>query len=304
MSSDLDPRPARAPHPLLPIPQLRLRHGVACLALVAGFGLPTGAHAQQDAGVEPPGADSELTPRALELDLGVGAFRRTLRYNDDIFRRLQSYTLKTGPWVEGNVAFYPGALSTDTNSAVSWFGVAVSYGQALGLDSERFEGETFQTSSRAYGVDLKARVPLSAHRLIVSAGYGRRLFQVENIEPQNALYPAEPGVPDADYQFVRLGVSFEFQAVETLTLVSSAGYRGVLDQGDIATSGWFPHASAGGVDFAMQLRYALSRDLDLRAGFELERYFFSLKPELGDEPVAGGALDQYLGVQLGVGYSL
>src|SRR5690606_20263816 len=121
MSSDLDPRPARAPHPLLPIPQLRLRSSV-CLALMACTAVTTHAYAQQDThapqdtGSEPSAARSQTAPRALELELGAGAFRRMLRYNDDIFGQLQSYTLKTGPWVEGNVAFYPGALSADTDS--------------------------------------------------------------------------------------------------------------------------------------------------------------------------------------------
>ena len=221
----------------------------------------------------------------------------------DIFQRLQSYTLKTGPWLEGDLALFPGALAGD-HGALSWFGVEGSYGQAVGLDSERYAGETFDTSSHAYGVGLAARVPVRTHRVTAGVGYGRRVFEVEDTVPDNALYPAEPGVPSADYQFLRLGAGFEFQATRALTLITMLGYRAVLGEGDIAEDAWFPNASAGGIDFGMQLRYALTDALDVRAGFELERYFFKLNPEVGDARVAGGALDQYLSAYLGVGYAL
>ncbi|MCA9634203.1 MAG: hypothetical protein KC766_41445 [Myxococcales bacterium] len=260
------------------------------------------AQAQVDEASAPPSGDASRAS-GLEASFRAGAFRRMLRYNDDIFQRLQSYTLKTGPWLEGDLALFPGALAGD-HGALSWFGVEGSYGQAVGLDSERYAGETFDTSSHAYGVGLAARVPVRTHRVTAGVGYGRRVFEVEDTVPDNALYPAEPGVPSADYQFLRLGAGFEFQATRALTLITMLGYRAVLGEGDIAEDAWFPNASAGGIDFGMQLRYALTDALDVRAGFELERYFFKLNPEVGDARVAGGALDQYLSAYLGVGYAL
>lgn len=247
-------------------------------------------------------ADSQGA-KGLEASFQAGAFRRMLRYNDDLFQRLQSYTLKTGPWLEGDVALFPGALAGD-HGALSWFGIEGSYGQAVGLDSERYADESFETSSRAYRFGLVARVPVGAHRVTGSVAYGRRLFEVEDIVPDNALYPAEPGIPSADYQFVRIGAGFTFQATRELSLVTDLGYRAIVGEGDIASDSWFPNASAGGIDFGMQLRYALTESLDVRAGFELERYFFTLNPEVGDDNVAGGALDQYIGAFVGVGYAL
>ncbi|MCB9588215.1 MAG: hypothetical protein H6718_22595 [Polyangiaceae bacterium] len=264
------------------------------------------AHAQEAARDTAGPADTghaTQAPKGLEASFQAGAFRRMLRYNDDIFQRLQSYTLKTGPWLEGNLALFPGALAGDT-SAISWFGVEGNYGQAVGLDSERYAGESFDTSSHAYRIGLAARVPVAEHRVLGSVSYGRRIFEVDNIVPDNALYPAEPGIPGADYQFVRIGAGFDFHATPVLSLVTELGYRAVVGEGDIATDAWFPNASAGGIDFTMQLRYALSDALDVRAGFQLERYFFKLSPEVGDSNVAGGALDQYLGAFVGVGYAL
>lgn len=260
------------------------------------------AHAQ-DANTPSEGSEHAPKAKGLEASFQAGAFRRMLRYNDDIFQRLQSYTLKTGPWLEGNLALFPGALAGDT-SAISWFGVEGSYGQAVGLDSERYAGESFETSTHAYRAGLAARIPVGEHRVLGSIAYGRRVFEVDNIVPDNALYPAEPGVPSADYQFIRIGAGFDFRATRTLSLVTELGYRAVVGEGDIATDSWFPNASAGGIDFSMQLRYALSEALDVRAGFQLERYFFSLNPEVGDAKVAGGALDQYIGAFVGVGYAL
>ncbi len=269
---------------------------LGCLALAPS------AYAQADVARGDETADPQRA-NGVEASFQAGAFRRMLRYNDDIFQRLQSYTLKTGPWLEGNLALFPGALAGD-QSPISWFGVEGSYGQAVGLDSERYAGESFETSSHAYGVGLRARVPLHAHRVTGGIAYGRRVFEVDPITPDNALYPAEPGVPSADYQFVRIGAGFEFQATQALTLVTELGYRALVGEGDIASDSWFPNASAGGIDFGMQLRYALTSALDVRAGFELERYFFTLDPEVGDANVAGGALDQYLGAFVGVGYAL
>jgi len=48
--------------------------------------------------------------------------------------------------------------------------------------------------------------------------------------------------------------------------------------------------------------YELDAGLEIRLGFDVRRYFFSMNPEVGDPFIAGGALDQYLGYTLGIAY--
>ena len=47
---------------------------------------------------------------------------------------------------------------------------------------------------------------------------------------------------------------------------------------------------------------SLVRGWEARLVGDYERYFYSFKPEPGDEYVAGGALDQFYGGRLAVAY--
>ncbi len=255
------------------------------------------------AGARERGVHTRAAPRA-ELSLHGGAFRRSFRYRDDVVRRLQAYTLRAAPWVQAGAALHPASWFIEEPGALGWLRVEGSYGRALGLESERFEGERFETSSGAYHAALGAQVPIAEHRASFSLGYGARWFELSDTDANSPIHSAAPGVPSADYRFLRLGVGFEQRAPLGLSWEGRLGYRLPVSSGEIASDAWFPNASSGGVDAQVALRLQLGAGLDARLAVDFERYFFTLDPEVGAPRVAGGALDQYLGVGLGLGYTL
>jgi hypothetical protein len=66
----------------------------------------------------------------------------------------------------------------------------------------------------------------------------------------------------------------------------------------LAQTGYFPHATAGGVDAQIGPAVALSDFFELRLNGEYRRYFFSMNPRPGEAHIAGGALDEYLCITL------
>ena len=85
-----------------------------------------------------------------------------------------------------------------------------------------------------------------------------------------------------------------------LAFLVGAGYLGVLDAGEVYDR--FSAASVGGIDTELTLAVILGSGFETRLGAHYERYFSTFEPEVGDAYVAGGALDQVVGVRLGAAY--
>jgi hypothetical protein len=52
----------------------------------------------------------------------------------------------------------------------------------------------------------------------------------------------------------------------------------------------------------LYVTFVLPAGFETRAGVEYTRFFSTFKPEPGDSYVAGGALDQYLALRVGIAY--
>jgi hypothetical protein len=256
------------------------------------------AAAQEPEEEEGPDDDAARLP-ALELDATIPLLLRQFRYSDALIR-LPEHTLSLTPAIRVGARWYPGAHFTR--------GVAANigldaYGQLMWPVKATAEGTTdaFKTSSSAFGVGLRFRVPIGPHQLGFVAGYGQ-----QSLSFADADSGVPPAVPDVKYGFIRLGADARLKLTEALTLKLGAAYLLVQGYGQLGESEWYPHISGGGVEGALGVGYALSELFEVNAGFGLTRFFMSINPELTDAGVqdnlrvAGGVVDQYMAILLGV----
>jgi hypothetical protein len=103
------------------------------------------------------------------------------------------------------------------------------------------------------------------------------------------------------YRYIRGGVEGRFP-IGPVGVFLGAAYRLVLSGGPVANR--FPHSSIGGIDGRLGAAIPLGK-----SGFEFvalaryERYFYNMHSKPEDALVAGGAVDQFFGGDLGFSYS-
>lgn len=230
-------------------------------------------------------SDDDL-PRqpALELLAGMRAFSRNYRYSDDLFDALRSYELGAAPAAMANLRWYPAAHFSRGGAAN--IGLYGSYETGFALKSKVSGGEELSTRMQEWQAGLRYRLPIDAHEVGFSLGYGSHSFEIEDD-------PAAPLVPDVNYTFIRAGVDARV-LVSVIMLRAHLGHRFLLDTGELGSASWFPNASGGAVDAGFSVGYSIIDNLSLVAGFDFRRYYLSFDPQPGDPNIAGGASDEYL----------
>ncbi len=237
---------------------------------------------------------------AFDLGVYLHLFSRKFRYNDDLYRLMRTYTLPLGPAFRLDGRWYPGAHFGD--GFYAHVGFEFMYERAFGIDSKRADGEVFPTHARSWHVGLRGRLPLGDHEVSVGAGYGLHSFVVEAAGPSQPGREIIPQVPGVSYRLLKLQAEGRLALVAGLRATVRAAWLQLLELGGIESELWFPRASGGGLEAEILLGYELDAGLEVRIGFDVRRYFFSMNPEVGDPFIAGGALDQYLGYTVGAAY--
>ena len=166
------------------------------------------------------------------------------------------------------------------------------YPVTLALDSA-FGASKFPTSSNAFGIGARARLPLGEHELAAVIGYGHQSFTIDDATIETGK--VDPGVPSAAYSFARLGTELRLLFGD-FAVGAALAYLPTFSTGEVGRM--FPHASAAGVEGELSFSHALSSAFDLSLTFGLQRFAYSMNPKLSEvsagRPIAGGALDQYL----------
>ncbi|MBN8468087.1 hypothetical protein JYJ95_16320 [Corallococcus exiguus] len=254
--------------------------------------------------------EPELTASApiVEGALGLKLFGRSLRYKDDVFGVLRPYTLGPdvggfalpgAPQLAGDVTVYP--LAAFQKGALARLGITGSIDQSFGLKSTGSSGEvSYPTTAREWQAGLRYVIPFGAakqHGFEVTGTYGMNTFRIDAVDGERPL-----DLPNVEYKTAGLGLGVRAALSEKFDFNFRLGYQHPLDSGELSSDAWFPRMSAGAVTGSATLAYRLNRILDVRLKADLRRYFFKFNPEPGDPYVAGGAVDQYPGLSLQVGF--
>ncbi|MBU8894651.1 hypothetical protein KRR26_03505 [Corallococcus sp. M34] len=247
----------------------------------------------------------------VEGAVGLRLLGRTLRYRDDVFQTLRPYTLGKdvagyalpgAPQVAGTLTVYPAAAFS--HGPMTRLGLTGGMERSLVLHSTGATGATrYPTVASEWRVGLRYVLPLdSGGRSAVdfSGTYGQHAFRIDPAE--DGSRPAD--VPNVAYDEVGVDVGLRMAVTRKVEVGARVGYLLPLGAGELSSDEWFPHTSMGGITASLGLAYRLTQNLDVRLSTELKRYFFKFKPEVGDSRVAGGAVDQYPGLALQVGFRL
>lgn len=250
---------------------------------------PPAAPPKVEAAAPAPTSD-EPRGALLRLEAGVGFLNRQLYYTDDLFRAQQNYVLPFAPGARLGLVAHPGALLGP--GLLEHFGL---YAQALlhaPLESEDAAGQRFDTRSLQVAGGVEGTLDVGPLSAAATLGVGHQRYEVAGVEGGDA------GVPEVRYLHLDAGARLRLE-LGPVALRAQGAYLHLLGMGALDDADWFPRAQGRGVEVAGALEWAPWSWLAVVAGVDVRRYFFAMRPEVGDARVAGGAVDQYLVTHVG-----
>lgn len=232
----------------------------------------------------------EILSVAVAFDL-AGRF---FDYNDGLGANLRSYSTLT-PAITGRLEAYP--LATTGVPVLEGLGLYGEIRSALGLSSATDDGTSVDTNWMRFGGGLRLRMPFGPREQpFVVAARGGLVRDAFTLDASGQLADE---VPSVGYTFVRGGLDGRIP-LGPVALTVEAGYLGALEAGDVAAR--FRDATLGGIDVGGGLAVPIAYGFEARLTGQYVRWFYAFTPVPGDAYVAGGALDEYLHVELGPAY--
>jgi hypothetical protein len=255
------------------------------------------------------------------IGAGIEIGGRSFEYTDPITNNLRPYDVFGVPIMALEAEIYPGA--TSGTPVLENIGLTVAYGHGFGLSSQTEEEppKKFGTSWNRFAAGLRYRIPFGKNGSPVIGLSGRFGFVNFTFEPEGdtpeevqASEDIKREVGSVSYKYLRPGIDGRIP-IGPVAILASFGYLGVIDAGDPERD-VYPRftsdndnnnpasdASIGAIDLGIGLGFRLVDGLEARLMFDYTRFFYAFTPNVGDEYVAGGALDQFFGIRAGAAYA-
>jgi hypothetical protein len=227
----------------------------------------------------------------VHVELGAGGLNRNLTFSQSVTPGLLSFKLGVGPIAVANVVIYP--FDPLVGGPLGNIGLEAEIQQGFATSSTLTANgmsTTYPSVVHDYAGGVRYRIPFSAaDDVYLSATAGEDAFTFTGRSPTNIL-----DTPDTIYHYVRPGVGLHLAIASGFSVAVGGGYRVVLNHAgtQFHSSQFFPRSSVAGADAELEVRYALSHRVQVRAGLEWRRYWFALNTQPGDTFVAGSAVDQ------------
>lgn len=263
---------------------------------------------EEDRKVETPPDEDAPAPRKpvkdpfVAIEVGVDLFSRNFSYNAPETNNLRSYSagLIVAPTIRAE--FYPLALFM--KGFLTGIGVDGSFAYAVGLKSRRSGTDvTWPTTLQHFDFSLRFRIrPIESldAAIIPFVGYANRSFSVGTGTDGSTL----DGLPNVSYTSIRPGIAGELPFSDSGFLIfAKFAVHIVLSSGQIispAADGFFKRGSNFGIEGQLGAGYRIFGPLSIRLAFDFIRYGLGFQPDPMDTYRAGGAVDTYLGGNLGV----
>jgi len=226
--------------------------------------------------------------------VGGRLFSRRLYWNQDLYKALAKYDLPAAPMAGLDVDFFPGALVSQGPAA--WVGINGSFDYALGLGSQASDQVKYSTTALRLRLGLIGRVPIGDLLEIRPAlGWMMQSFSIK------ATGGAKPPLPDVNYSNLRVGTDLAVKVTGPFSFFAGAFYEQPLSVGEMKT--YFPALSVGGFDADLGVALVFG-SIEVRASVDYTRFWYSMNVKPGDPHIAGGAIDDYKGANLTVGFML
>lgn len=230
---------------------------------------------------------------AFRASVGPGGFNRSLAWAGNPSTALGSSEMPFSGAVSVDASWYPGAHFTD--SFLANLGLFASAEFGLGMAS-RPSNSPARFSNHASRVRFGAlvRLPLgSRFEFLGHLGYSRHELTTSPVAVNDPT-ALRPNVPDVLFNGFRGGLGLRLRLFGTVELDALGGFHAVANLGELASTRFFPNATAFAVDAGGGLSVELVPHLRLRAGAEWQRYFVTLNPDEAATFQARTASDQYI----------
>ncbi|WP_437624560.1 hypothetical protein [Sorangium sp. So ce1151] len=234
----------------------------------------------------------EIGSALFSVELGVEFVGRWFDYSDPRTLNLRPYGVFGQPAISVSGELYPLA-STDI-AVLKGLGITAGYARALGLNSAVGSGDPISTTYQRINLGLRERLSIGEKSVLgISAGLRFLTFEIDA--------PADLArtVPNVSYTLFRAGLDGRFP-VGSVALGLGAEYILPLSSGPVYDR--FTGASVQGIGALAGVMIPVATGIEARLLVEYARFFSSFQPEQGDAYIAGGAIDQYLGLRLAGAY--
>jgi len=263
-----------------------------------------GSNLEKDTGPVKKRGNVDFTNAMFVVDAGGEAGMRNFKYSSPVAGALRAYAAPgVAMWSIG-AEFYPGA--TSGIAYAKYIGLVGHFGMALPWGSKTRDGtDAVNGSWQRYGVGLHGRIKAGdgsdAPLIGLEATYNDFKFAFTQVGPGTVVND----VPAVDYRFIRPAADIRVP-FGAFSLLAGAGYMQMLNASD-ALGKKFPHETIAGVDGHVGGSYLLMPWLAGKITAQYVRVFSTAHSLPTDDTSAdggmgkaGGALDQYLLVHLGV----
>jgi hypothetical protein len=241
-------------------------------------------------GDEPSRLSAEGLPTGLDIAFVLRFFSREFTYNQSLQGPQQPYKLTVAPAPGLAVDYFP----------IPLVGVTGAFNLVVATASRDMEGSVYKTTAYSWLVGAKGRVSLGPVHVEPAVGYGSHVFNVVPFDHD----PDRIKIAGVDYRHARLGGEVRLPLSSGMALAAGAHYMHILSAGEILDGKKYFFGSALGGEAHAGVTFPLNfiKGSEGRVGLDLRRIAFAFSPEPGDTRVAGGAVDQYIGINLGFGY--
>lgn len=228
---------------------------------------------------------------------------RRFAYSDGRSSNLRPYDVDGVPSVGARLDVFP--LARSSARLARGLGLTADAQSAPSFDSTMSDGARLRTAWTRFGAALRYSIALAssprAAAIGVSAGYGREAlrFSERPIDTGNQL-------PEVRYDFGRAALDARVP-IGPVTARAEAAYLHVFDMAGLASR--FREASARGVEGRLGVGVPFARvpgvgRVEGRVSGTYTRFFYDFTPVPGDRFVAGGALDEMFGGELGLAFAI
>ena len=238
---------------------------------------------------------NQMSTALFAASLGFEIGGRRFAYSDPITPNTRDYDVFGAPMLAVAAEVYPAAGTTIP--FIKDLGLTGSFARAFGISSVTKSGTKLGTTWMRAGGGLRARFRPGSTTGPVLGINGGVNFTSFTFDGSATLATS---TPDVTYVALRGGVDARIPFWR-MALLLDAGYDGALSAGAIHDR--FTGPTVGGLDFGAGFAILLASGFEARLTGHYTRYFYSFDPVPGDAYVAGGALDELLGIGIGVAYA-
>jgi hypothetical protein len=242
------------------------------------------------------GPTHHMGTNMFDVAAGLEGGMRHLNFTDNLSKNLRDYSLGAAPLVGVDGALYPFPLFGVRVPVLSDLGLVANYALAVGVQST-LNGANISTHWSRYNVGgrLRGRLGATENPIVLALGvaYGDEAFTFSAPSGTAAL-------PAVDYHYIKVSGDGRIP-VGPIAIVAGVAYMNTTSAGEVASL-FLNKPSVGGFEADLGAALGITTGLEARLTASYRRFFYSIHPTMNDTYYAGGATDEFGGLEASLAY--